>query len=229
MGLDVVELVVRVEEEFGIAIGDEEASYISTVGQLHTLILDKTGALKPSGCASSATFYQLRRALVDLAVAPRNQIAPATSIAALLPAPKRRQLWDEWGEIARVKLPELEKPRWVSALCWLSFAATVTGGAVVLTRSNWGIASYYAAVWTIGFVAYKWSELRATQLPANCASIGALTATVMKLNYGTNAGDAAPGADEVWNRLKAIVVDETGARPDEVTPNADFIRDLNMG
>lgn len=125
MGLDIVELMVRVEEEFRIEIEDEEASYISTVGQLHTLILDKTGVLKPSRCVSSTTFYQLRRALVDLAIAPRQSIAPATPIAALLPASKRRQGWKEWSEKAQLNLPALEKPRWARNVTSLAVAASL--------------------------------------------------------------------------------------------------------
>ena len=229
MGLDIVEMIMRVEEEFAIQIEDEEASYISTVGQLHTLILSKTGVLKPSRCASSATFYQLRRALVDLAVAPRQSIAPATSIAALLPVSNRRQMWKEWSEKAQVNLPELEKPRWVRNLCWLAVAASLAAGPFFWTHPNFVIAFYYAMASALCFLTYKWSEIHATQLPANCISLGETTKTVMKINYGINEGWEKPdGADEVWDKLKAIIVDEIGVDLERVTPDADFVRDLRM-
>lgn len=39
MGLDSVELVMHVEEEFEIEIPDEEASAMRTVGQLHNGVM----------------------------------------------------------------------------------------------------------------------------------------------------------------------------------------------
>lgn len=35
-----------------------------------------------------------------------------------------------------------------------------------------------------------------------------------------------PDEDNVWNKLKEIVVDQLGVRPDEVTKAADIVRDL---
>ena len=221
---------MRVEEEFGVAIEDEEASCISTVGQLHTLILDKTGVLKPGRCASSATFYQLRRALVDLAIAPRQSIAPATPIAALLPASRRRQMWKEWGEKAQLNLPALEKPRWARNLYTLAVAASLAMSLVFCIYAPSFVFFYYVIAFALCHLIYRRSELHATQLPANCASVGDITEAAMKLNYGIHAEwEKSNGADEFWEKLKAIIVDETGVSPDEVTRDADFIRDLNFG
>ena len=229
MGLDIVELMMRVEEEFRIEIEDEEASYISTVGQLHTLILDKTGVLKPSRCVSSTTFYQLRRALVDLAIAPRQSIAPATPIAALLPASKRRQGWKEWSEKAQLNLPALEKPRWVCNVGWLAVAASLALSLICWIHAPSFVFFYCVTIFAFCYWICQWSQRHAIQLPANCASVGAITKAAMKLNYGINAEwEKSDGADEIWDRLKAIVVDEISADPDEVTREADFIRDLRM-
>lgn len=43
MGLEIVELLMRIEEEFEISIEDEEASYLTNVGDLHQCILTKLG------------------------------------------------------------------------------------------------------------------------------------------------------------------------------------------
>ncbi len=40
MGLDAVELVMAIEEEFDISIPDEEAANLDTVGKLYRYILD---------------------------------------------------------------------------------------------------------------------------------------------------------------------------------------------
>lgn len=52
MGLDGVEIILRVEELFGIEIGDEEASKVERVGQFYELICSK---LKVSPLRSPVT------------------------------------------------------------------------------------------------------------------------------------------------------------------------------
>ncbi len=46
MGLDIVELIVTVEDVFQMNIADEEANSVSTVGDLHNLVLSKLGDSK---------------------------------------------------------------------------------------------------------------------------------------------------------------------------------------
>jgi len=41
MGLDVVELVIRVEEEFALDLPDDECGQVRTVGDLYRLVLKK--------------------------------------------------------------------------------------------------------------------------------------------------------------------------------------------
>lgn len=227
MGLDIVEMILRVEEEFSIEIFDEEASHLSTVGQLHALILDKLGLLRSSGCPSSATFYQLRRALVDLAVAPRDEIRPATPIYALLPVRVRRQMWKNWSEAAHLKLPALERPRWALWLPKLALGAALCA-APLFWFSGWALVYNATALLFCGFVAW-WSALQAVHLPANCASVGDVTRATMQMRYGTPTPRVEePNQDRIWRKLRAIVAEESGAKAEEVTPEADFIRDLRM-
>ena len=40
---------------------------------------------------------------------------------------------------------------------------------------------------------------------------------------------AVVDADQIWIRLREVVVEQWGVRPDEVTPTAHFIYDLKAG
>ena len=62
MGLDSVELVMRVEERFGIEIHDSEAEPIRTPGMLVDLVFSKLQTGPQNYCASQRAFYVLRRA-----------------------------------------------------------------------------------------------------------------------------------------------------------------------
>lgn len=54
---------------------------------------------------------------------------------------------------------------------------------------------------------------------------GDLHAFVMKaLSHKGEQADEA----QVWSRVREIIVEQLGVRPEEVTPTAHFIRDLGM-
>ena len=230
MGLDVVELVMRVEEEFGLVIEDEAAEQLQTVGQLHTFVLARLDLLDASRCLSSATFYRLRRGLVDLEVAPRRAIAPATSTESLLPVPIRRQIWGNWSQLAELKLPDLEKPKWMRATLWLTLLATLGAGPIVYVAPTFAIAAYYATTIALCSVAYLWSEHYAVHLPTGCASVGEITQAVMRLNYGVDMRRGQSQSDEeVWEKLQALLVNDFDVAPDTVVPDAQFVRDFGFG
>jgi acyl carrier protein len=79
MGLDVVELVMRTEEEFGITIDDSSASRIRTVGDLYHAIcklrdvtphpnpdrLAVSAGLAPSIQTGEGVWFRLVRMIVD--------------------------------------------------------------------------------------------------------------------------------------------------------------------
>src|SRR5262249_16894428 len=82
MGLDTVELVMEVEEAFGITIPDQEAEKIQTVGDLYHYILATLGGppLTTPGCLSAAAFYRLRRQLMGRFRIERRRIQPASTL-----------------------------------------------------------------------------------------------------------------------------------------------------
>jgi acyl carrier protein len=75
MGLDTVEMIMAVEDAFGIAIPDEQAQYIETAGDLYQLVLTLLGHRRNEGvCASAHAFYRIRGALMDCGVAQRRDV-----------------------------------------------------------------------------------------------------------------------------------------------------------
>src|SRR5947208_1759563 len=101
MGLDTVELVMELEDEFEIRIADSDAEMTQTVGQTIDLIISmlRSGPRPDlSYCESARTFYQVRRELVAQCGVDRDAIRPNSSIGQLIPrGPQRR----EWPDIAR--------------------------------------------------------------------------------------------------------------------------------
>jgi|HubBroStandDraft_3_1064219.scaffolds.fasta_scaffold559946_2 hypothetical protein len=56
MGLDSVELVMKVEEHFDITIPDDHASQLTTVGKLHAWVVDELSRLDRGKIDSKTVF-----------------------------------------------------------------------------------------------------------------------------------------------------------------------------
>jgi acyl carrier protein len=65
MGLDTVELVMSVEEHFGVDIPDDDASTLMTVGMLHEWLMNELRRLDRPNLDSTAVFGDLRNIICD--------------------------------------------------------------------------------------------------------------------------------------------------------------------
>jgi acyl carrier protein len=96
MGLDTVELVMEIEDEFAISLPDADAELIQTAGQLHAYLCHILRPQPAPRCASARAFYFLRRVLLTHHDLPRRAVRPSARVAHLLPADGP----DPWPEIA---------------------------------------------------------------------------------------------------------------------------------
>lgn len=65
--------------------------------------------------------------------------------------------------------------------------------------------------------------------PSGFKDLGDLAARVMILNHKKLAADLRGWASgDVWKTLCAIIVDQLGVRPEELVPDAQFLRDLKV-
>jgi acyl carrier protein len=183
MGLDAVELIMRVEEEFGIEITDGEAGQAATVGELHKLVVSKIEPQSLKVCLTSAAFFRTRRAFMDALSIPKDRIRPSTAIEFVLPERDRAQLWASIRKASPLAMPDLKT-------AWLLYGN-----------------QYRSGVETVGDLAGK----------------------VLALNYKYLLAEFGGQTEQdVWKALCAIVVDQFGVKPEQVTPEARFYEDLKI-
>lgn len=114
MGLDTVEIVMRIEEDFSIDLPDVELASVQTVGDLYELVVKKLDT-KPSRLSSKA-FYHTRRTLVECLGLPRRSIRPSTRLDSLLPRSSLVERWQELSDHAGLSFPALERrKRWTDS------------------------------------------------------------------------------------------------------------------
>jgi hypothetical protein len=93
MGLDSVELVMAIEEEFGLDIPDHDAEKMITVGDVYEWLRFRLSTADPRACLTQRVFYKLRRALIENYNVSRHTIAPDTRLTELLPLSVVEEGW----------------------------------------------------------------------------------------------------------------------------------------
>jgi len=111
MGLDAVELVMAVEEKFGITISDEEATNTLTVGDLKRLVHSKLKVSDADGCLTQRAFQLLRKNAISQFGIDRHNFRPETALDTVVPLSSRRESWASFQSALGVdELPELVRP-----------------------------------------------------------------------------------------------------------------------
>jgi acyl carrier protein len=183
MGLDAVELIMRVEEEFGIEITDGEAEQVATVGGLHKLVVSKIEPQSLNVCLTSVAFFRTRRALMDVLSIPKHRIRPSTAIESVLREQDRAQLWASVRKASSLAMPDLET-------AWLLYG---------------------------------------NQYRSGVETVGDLAGEVLALNYKRLFHEfGGLSEQDAWKPLCAIVVDQLGVKPEQVTAEANFVKDLKI-
>lgn len=106
MGLDSVELIMSIEDKFGIAIPDAECDQIATVQQMADSVFEKIKLNPNEKCLSQIVFYRVRKAFEQFGNKKRN-ITPNTKMSDLLSETDLRNDWTRLGIRIGLKIPDL--------------------------------------------------------------------------------------------------------------------------
>jgi hypothetical protein len=242
MAWDGVELIHRVEDEFEIAIDDDEALRLATVGDLYRLVLSKAGT-NPA-CLTSRAFYRTRQALAEALGVPRRGIRESTELGTLLPHSRRSEPWKRIAAEIGLKFPRLRHPRqWndlfllcsmllaalpVAALWWALYAIDWIGGIGVFLFSIPALILWVLLVSRLVLRLERATPHMASELPF--ATVGELAIGVLALNddvFEPMKKENQPvSKDAAWKRLVAVFSEQLKVDPDRVVENAAIAEDL---
>ena len=112
MGLDLVELVMGVEDAFGISILDEDAARLETPWAVITYLENRLVLTDSAeGCLSQRAFYRLRSELMHQLAIPRSAVRPDTRWTELIPRPMLARAWERIsGGLQVTNWPALARP-----------------------------------------------------------------------------------------------------------------------
>lgn len=228
MGLDGVELIMDVEDTFDIQITDEEATGCLTVGDLYECVKKKVDFTRnPKKCLTQMTFNSIRKVFVDNFGVSRKAVAPKAKTDTFLPITKRRETWALLSEKTQFDLPRLELPSalvlFYCILCVILIAVTFA-----MTWHNGYSLFGISAVWIVFFATVvRWiSSPLAVVVPARCNSVGDLAKTVISMNF--RKMNESLGENELWDMVTTLVSVQLGVEKNDLKPETQFVRDLNM-
>jgi len=161
MGLELVEIILEVEESFGIKIEDDDLVdpatkerpapiYHTRVGDLYRLILNKRHALgldKPDIPLEIAALSKIQAALGEVLGVAREAIRPADNLADLFPRETRRRQWRQLRRQLRGVGPLVADRRWYRVVQWTMCFAASSGWVAFLLRALFATAERSGRRW----------------------------------------------------------------------------------
>jgi len=233
MGLDAVELLMAVEEKFGVSITDEEATKAVTVGDLKQLVKTKLDVIDADGCLTQRAFHLIRKkATAEFGVLRRN-LKPDTTLETVVPQSTRRESWHNFQVALGVaELPELVRPHTVN----LTIIVLVLSGIVLpvwygaLHAQHFGQWMLFGAVLgcLVGWGSAVLTRPMKTGFRAGYDRVGDL-ARFLVANYPQQIGKPRTAKwteEEISCLLREVIIDKLGVT--DFDDNSRWVQDLRI-
>ncbi len=225
MGLDGVELIINIEDEFEISISDDEVYKSATVGNMVDLILSHLRRSKNELCPSQRGFYIVRRTLMDKYNVPRNLIKPSTKLNDLFEKKARYKVWKELVSSLAKKstfIPSLSRPRLINNIVFIFLPLLFSLSLIFMTGIK-GIPIGVIMYIFVMIILAKFTQPFKTEFPNKIYVVKDL------IRFVTTTNDKVWTKDEVYEKLREISVRVLGVKPEDIKPEAHWVKDLAVG
>lgn len=221
MGLDGVELLLAIEEEFQITLSDEEAYECTTPDRVTSLVFSKLRKSVQEPCPSMYGFYVLRKALMEYFSLPREKIKPELRLEDIFSRKDRLFIWKKFLKYlssGKTLYAPLTRPIWVVRLMYMLLVITFI--ACLLELENVALALIFT--FFVGVIYHAGTSFLAIEFPNNISTVGDLTRLI------ATSDTSIWKRDEVYKTVKKLVSEQLGVREELIKPDSHFIHDLGM-
>jgi acyl carrier protein len=223
MGLDAVELVMSIEEEFNITIADEEAEKITTPGQMADYLMTRVRTDKNAPCPTQVGFHRLRSVLMDTFGVPREKIRPHALLHNLLPGKHLRQEWKMLASaLGATRFPPLEHSWTYFVFVNLGIPLALTALLIVMgIRGLFSVVVFFIALFLIVFYV-SFFHVEGTRIPARHQTVGHLT------RQAGSTGTMIWTRKTILDRIFLLTSEQLGVPLERIHEHSRFIDDLGM-
>jgi len=198
---------------FGISLTQDDVGEWRTAGDIHETLRHKLADRSDGdACATSMTFYRLRRAVGGRA----KGLTPSTPLAQLVgPNPKKWRA--EMQRILCLNLPVFPLTSVGTIGCFLALAAVLSLCGASVFGSSFVAAGSLAILVLSGTLC----SIDRLSLPEHLVTLGDLARAVAVRNVATLAQQGARLRDaDVWEAICVVLAEETGTPPHQIGPDS---------
>lgn len=218
MGLDRVELVMSIEEGFGIAIADAEAEACATPAAVIDLVLGKLRASDERVCASQRAFYLLRKGLTRTLGISRRDVDLAADIRSFTAGRSEREVWADLKAAVQARSwPALARPKWLAASIWILSLGTFCSS---IALSHWAVAAASAVL--VAGLAVRLTRPFRSRIPARYSRLRAL------VPFALTSDAISWSRDQVAALVRKLVIEQLRLPEGHYREDAHFVKDLGM-
>lgn len=236
MGLDSIEIVVEIEEAFGINIPDEEVERIRTVADFHNCVWKTLGDKHSEWCKSQHIFYKLRKYICETSEVPQEKFYPDASMNDCLKMANRRKVYSEFESAMDLTLPKLVLSNpWIIFLNLFGFVTIGVGLMISIILTGFSIYSGLvfliptAGVILTFLLSMALNPLRTT---IRTPKVADFIREIMIINYGKinrpSTNEILSNRKEVEFVINRIIADKSGLELSEITPERSITDDLGI-
>ncbi len=226
MGLDTVELVMDVEDHFGILLREDESQGIRTIGDLADVILTRNLASAIMPCPSMRAFYDLRSVIRASLGSTELPMRPSTLLAELIPASHRQACWAAVQSKQPWRFPGLQWKRQTYRFTLAFIAVLYVIPCAMLPLEMWLISIPLSSLISLFLV--TWMKRYRSEIPPNYTTVGDLVRSSAGSVIATKNTHLTT-RELVLGDLYPIVAEQFGVDLKRLTPQTRFVEDLGAG
>jgi acyl carrier protein len=232
MGLDSVEILVNVENAFGITIANYEAEKITTVGDIHSIVWRSVQGRQSMRCKSQQLYYKLRHALITRFKVDKDAIELTASLNDIFPKTNRRLRYRKLEKELQLKLPPLVLPPAWKITLRITGLIIITGSLVL---SLVMVKAFHYTRWLyvlpglgILLTLFLSNLLDSARTVFKPATVEDYTKQVLSLNYATLIQQNGASRKEVELIINNIIAETIGLELSEISPEKQLQNDLGI-
>jgi acyl carrier protein len=228
MGLDGVEIVMDVEDHFGVSLRDTELADVRTVGDLVALVQDRIAATHREPCPTLSAFLLLRKTTREILADDAARLWPRDAVRTHLSPGQRRTLWNRLSELMgrplSLRRPKLLRQLLVAVSIALLVVAYLVASAVDVR--TWPL-TFLFAVGAIIVLHLSTTRFRSVP-PEGWMRFGDIATKIAGLKVATRMVHLQTD-EEILSEMRPLLVRILGVRETAIVPTARFIEDLAAG
>lgn len=232
MGLDSVDLLVKIEKTFSISISDHEAEEIEAVGELHNTVWRKLDHQNKEKCISQSLFYKIRQYIFDNLKFSKKDFLLSTNLNDIFPEENRKDFYLKFSQNLNLEVPNLILNKsWNKFLNYFG-EITILGGLlisailiIVFDYTKWSLLTPILGIILTTIISKKLEPLRTTIDPPFVLDF---IPKLVSLNYSTLSQEDSISRIEMESIINHLIADAAGLEIDLITSDKKICHDLGI-